>query len=238
MPTYLITDQDPAMKIAIKNVFPNTIHKLCMWHIMSKVTDKVGPELNKDEFFLKELNSCVWNVKQEENEFEEKWEAIMIKYNLLEDKWFCNLFSIRDQWIPAYFKDITLEVISRTTSRSESINNFFNNFSNPHMTFVEFYMSYESEMDAQRYNQEKLNVSSLHTVPQLKTPLPIEKHASEVYTRTIFFLFQYEVYKYSFKTYIQSIEKSESFETIIVLDSVLDKMHKVTFIAGSSIDEL
>ena len=94
MPTYLITDQDLAMKIAIKNVFPYTIDKLCMWHIMSKVTDKVGPKLNKDEFFLKELNSCVWNVKQEENEFEEKWEAIMIKYNLLEDKWFCNLFSI------------------------------------------------------------------------------------------------------------------------------------------------
>ena len=106
------------------------------------------------------------------------------------------------------------------------------------MTFVEFYMSYESEMDAQRYNQEKLNVSSLHTVPQLKTPLPIEKHASEVYTRTIFLLFQYEVYKSSFKTYIQSIEKSESVETITVLDSVLEKMYKVTFIAGSSIDEL
>ncbi|XP_057542427.1 protein FAR1-RELATED SEQUENCE 5-like [Amaranthus tricolor] len=153
MPTYLINDQDSSMKIPIKNVFPNTIRKLCMWHIMSKVADKVGPELNKDEFFLKELNSCVWNVEQEESEFEEKWEAIMIKYNLLEDKWFCNLFSIRDQWIPAYFKDITLEVISRTTSRSESINNFFNNFSNPHMTLVEFYMSYESAMDAQRYNQ-------------------------------------------------------------------------------------
>ncbi|CAO2827378.1 unnamed protein product [Amaranthus hypochondriacus] len=89
-----------------------------------------------------------------------------------------------------------------------------------------------------RYNQEKLNVSSLHTVPQLKTPLPIEKHASELYTRIIFFLFQYEVYKSSFKTYIQSIEKSESVETIVVLDSVLDKMYKVTFIAGSSIDEL
>ena len=83
MPTYLITDQDPAMKIAIKNVFSNTIHELCMWHIMSKVTDKIGPELNKDEFFFKELNSYVWNVEQEESEFEEKWEAIMIKYNLL-----------------------------------------------------------------------------------------------------------------------------------------------------------
>ena len=40
----------------------------------------------------------------------------MIKYNLLEDKWFRNLFSIRDQWMPAYFRDIRLGGILRTTS--------------------------------------------------------------------------------------------------------------------------
>ncbi|XP_057532953.1 protein FAR1-RELATED SEQUENCE 5-like [Amaranthus tricolor] len=238
MPTYLITDQDPAMKIAIKNVFPHTIHKLCMWHIMSKVTDKVGPELNKNEDFLKELNGCVWNIDQEEDEFEEKWEGIMTKYNLQTDKWFTSIFSIRDQWIPAYFRDIPLGGILRTTSRSESVNSFFNHFSNPHMTLVEFYMSYESAMDAQRYKQDKLNAESLHTNPQYKTPLPIEKHAGEVYTRKIFFLFQNEVYKSCFKTYIQSIEKNESVESITVLDSTVSKMYKVNFILGSSIDEL
>ena len=57
------------------------------------------------------------------------------------------------------------------------------------MTLVEFYMSYESAMDAQRYNQEKLNVSSLHMIPQLKTPLPIEKHASESIQEQYFFYF-------------------------------------------------
>ncbi|XP_057538114.1 protein FAR1-RELATED SEQUENCE 5-like [Amaranthus tricolor] len=93
-------------------------------------------------------------------------------------------------------------------------------------------------MDAQRYKQDKLNAESLHTNPQYKTPLPIEKHAGEVYTRKIFFLFQNEVYKSCFKTYIQSIEKNESVESITVLDSTVSKMYKVNFILGSSIDEL
>ncbi|XP_057526399.1 protein FAR1-RELATED SEQUENCE 9-like [Amaranthus tricolor] len=99
-------------------------------------------------------------------------------------------------------------------------------------------MSYESAMDAQRYKQDKFNAESLHTNPQYKTPLPIEKYAGEVYTRKFFLLFQYEVYKSCFKTHIQNIEKIESVESITVLDLTVSKMYKVKFILGSSIDEL
>ncbi|KAI3802496.1 hypothetical protein L1987_30629 [Smallanthus sonchifolius] len=39
-PKVVVTDQDPAMKISIREVFPDTRHRLCMWHIMIKVADK------------------------------------------------------------------------------------------------------------------------------------------------------------------------------------------------------
>jgi hypothetical protein len=29
--------------LTIKTMFPDTIHRFCMWHIMEKVDDKVGP---------------------------------------------------------------------------------------------------------------------------------------------------------------------------------------------------
>ena len=40
-PKVVVTDQDPAMKIAIENIFPDSRHRLCMWHIMQKLTGKV-----------------------------------------------------------------------------------------------------------------------------------------------------------------------------------------------------
>ena len=40
-PKVVVTDQDPAMKLAIAKIFPDTRHRLCMWHIMSKLTTKV-----------------------------------------------------------------------------------------------------------------------------------------------------------------------------------------------------
>ena len=40
-PNVVITDQDPSMKIAIEECFPNSRHRLCMWHIMQKLSTKV-----------------------------------------------------------------------------------------------------------------------------------------------------------------------------------------------------
>lgn len=40
-PYLVVTDEDPAMKIAVDAVFKTANHRLCMWHIMSKVPGKV-----------------------------------------------------------------------------------------------------------------------------------------------------------------------------------------------------
>nr|KAJ0208955.1 hypothetical protein LSAT_V11C400226200 [Lactuca sativa] len=39
-PTLVLTDEDAAIKQAIENVFPNSNHRLCMWHIMKKLKNK------------------------------------------------------------------------------------------------------------------------------------------------------------------------------------------------------
>jgi transposase-like protein len=41
LPRVVVTDQDPVMKQAIETVWPYSRHRLCMWHIMKKVAEKV-----------------------------------------------------------------------------------------------------------------------------------------------------------------------------------------------------
>ncbi|XP_058223066.1 protein FAR1-RELATED SEQUENCE 7-like [Rhododendron vialii] len=52
-PTSIITDQDLAMKGAIAQVFPNTRHRLCLWHIKKKFVEKLSqvPVYNRGTFF-------------------------------------------------------------------------------------------------------------------------------------------------------------------------------------------
>jgi hypothetical protein len=73
------------------------------------------------------LNGCVWGSETPE-EFENQWNAIMIVYSLERNEWLAHKYQIRESWIPAYFMDIPLEGVIRTTPRSESSNSFFNCF--------------------------------------------------------------------------------------------------------------
>ncbi|KAL7239150.1 hypothetical protein ACSBR2_005115 [Camellia fascicularis] len=50
-PAVIITDDDKAMAKAISYVLPNSIHCLCMWHILQKVLEHLAHVYNKYSSF-------------------------------------------------------------------------------------------------------------------------------------------------------------------------------------------
>ena len=103
------------------------------------------------------------------------------------------MYDIREMWVPAYFRDLYMGGLLRTTSRSESENNFFNYFVNKFLTLVELQMRFQSAMDIQRYMMQTLDSKcKLYSAP-LKTRIPLEKHASSVYTDVVFKDFQEQI---------------------------------------------
>lgn len=218
-PKVMITDQDPAMKIAIENVLPETTHRLCMWHIMKKVREKVSPLIWQAKGFTERINSCVWNNYLEPKDFETEWDSIMVQYQLLGVKWFKDMYDIRESWIPGYFKDIFMGGLMRVTSRSESENSFFDRFVTSEVSLVEFWMCSVSAMDAQRHKQAKLNSDNKHSKPQRRTPLEIEFHASEVYTHSIFRDFQTELIAALFNCGMSEMQKRDGADIYTVTDT-------------------
>ncbi|WVZ93382.1 hypothetical protein U9M48_039365 [Paspalum notatum var. saurae] len=89
-PRVMLIDQDPAMPIALRRVFPNTIHRLCLWHVQNR-------------------------------EFETAWAMILDKFNLQDDVTLKNLYEIREEWIPAFFKQDYCGLMV-STQCSESMN--------------------------------------------------------------------------------------------------------------------
>ncbi|CAH9113656.1 unnamed protein product [Cuscuta europaea] len=217
-PRCIITDQDPSMKIAIPQVFTTTCHRFCMWHIMSKVSSKVGPDLSKDSNFMKELNLVVWSHYSQPSEFELGWTNLMREYDPLEHNWFSHMFEIRKMWIPAFFGDLFMAGLLRTTSRLESENNFFNEFTNPIFSLVEFYMQFESAMDSQRHKSAQLTKASESSIPEYKTPLHIERYASSVYNLSIFYLVQKEICCVYYSCAVQSLQHEGIVFTYVISD--------------------
>ncbi|XP_074297435.1 protein FAR1-RELATED SEQUENCE 5-like [Silene latifolia] len=138
-PTKIITDQCQGINQVVEDVFGDkTQNRLCMWHIMKKLPDKVGPSIYQNTNFLKEINYVVGDGDIHPKEFESRWKSTLSSYELSDNEWLKSMFDIRARWIPAYFKDIYLGGVMRTTSRPDSENNLFGNFTNPHLTLVEF----------------------------------------------------------------------------------------------------
>ena len=104
-PKTIITDQDQVMSNAIKDVFPNTVHRLCLWHISKNAPSHLGgynsnPEFCK--FFYKCLQGCETEV-----EFQKTWDKMMERFTgLVNYKWLTKLYDIRHKWCMALSKDI------------------------------------------------------------------------------------------------------------------------------------
>ncbi|XP_056685544.1 protein FAR1-RELATED SEQUENCE 5-like [Spinacia oleracea] len=176
-PVCIITDQDPAMKVAIKNIFDTSTHRFCIWHIMRKLSEKVGSTLSSNEDFMNQFKSCVYNSETKE-EFESSWKSVINEFELQNNDWLSQMFSIRNLWIPAYFRDVFLGAVLRTTSRSE----------------MEFWMRFESAVESQRHSQSMSDNDNFSLIPELKTNRDLERHASQVYTFTNFYKFQEQLW--------------------------------------------
>lgn len=80
-PVSIITDQDAAMRMAIKEVLPNTNHRNCLFHIMKKAHEKAvrtfatNPTLHDD--FMDVVHSALTIP-----EFERPWPQMIHRYKL------------------------------------------------------------------------------------------------------------------------------------------------------------
>ncbi|KAK1413796.1 hypothetical protein QVD17_35579 [Tagetes erecta] len=192
-PQVVVTDQDAAMKRAIKDVLPRSRHRLCMWHIWDKITSKVGANLCGTTDFKKRLGRIVWDDSIPIDEFERQWPIILSDFNLSEHEWLGDIYNIRHDWIPAYYKDEKLSGLMRTTSRCESENHFFKKFCNRKSNLVEFLSHFDSAMEVQRYDHRKNDHDTRYTDAQLWSTFHLERQAAQIYTRTIFLDQQLEI---------------------------------------------
>ncbi|XP_020169717.1 protein FAR1-RELATED SEQUENCE 5-like [Aegilops tauschii subsp. strangulata] len=119
-PTCILTDQCPAMALAIPDTFKNTVHKLCPWHIMKKYRGHLAYLYNLDEDFKDEFTSILnWPLMP--TEFEVAWKRLMDKYNLHDDAMMVAMWNERERWISAYFKEIFCAKMT-STQQGESMN--------------------------------------------------------------------------------------------------------------------
>ncbi|KAM6549437.1 hypothetical protein CsatB_021113 [Cannabis sativa] len=193
-PGLIITDYDSTIGRAVQQVFPHSKHRYCKWHIMSKMPKEMGLVYGAlPRTFQMEFEKCV-NKNESPDEFESTWQGLLDKYNLRGNDWLQSLYIDRKLWVPILVRD-TFFAGMYGAQRSGSVNSLFHGYVNAGTTLQDFAEQYEKALNDQYEKEAKAEFETFYTKPVLKTPLPVEKQAAELYTRKIFSMFQDEVFE-------------------------------------------
>ncbi|KAF1869300.1 hypothetical protein Lal_00018392 [Lupinus albus] len=111
-PKCVITDGDLSMKNAIKRVFPEAHHKLCVRHICNNV----GKNIKKNNFH-KDFQKVMY-VDVDIDDFSMMREELIAKHGLHNNAWAAQIFDCRTMWARSYIRG-KFYVGLHTTSRYE-----------------------------------------------------------------------------------------------------------------------
>ncbi|KAJ1698109.1 hypothetical protein LUZ63_006621 [Rhynchospora breviuscula] len=182
-PKAIITDQDPAMRIAIKEVLPNTVHRCCQWHVMRNASEHLGAIYNMKEDFEDDLKRVI-NRSYSVSEFEEGWKDVLQKHGLRNNQHLNNMYAQRFEWVPTYFRDVFCANMS-TSQRSESANVSLKIWINNHSSMYKVVLQVEKRVEGIWAQESDEDITTMKAVPKLSSLYLIEKDAYEVYTKKV-----------------------------------------------------
>ncbi|KAJ1699899.1 hypothetical protein LUZ63_008411 [Rhynchospora breviuscula] len=211
-PQVIITDQDAAMRIAIKEVFSNAVHRCCQCHIIRKAREHLGVLYNKKEGFEDDLKRVI-NRSLTVRDFKEGWMSMLKKHKLRNNQHLKNMYEKRSEWVPAYFRGTFFADMS-TTQRSESANSSLKIWTNNHKSMYQLVLSVEKIVDNIWEKENDEDITSMNAVPKLSIFYQIEKDASQVYTRKVMKLFK-KILKESQLGEVDEIEKDVLYQVTI-----------------------
>ncbi|XP_027172026.1 protein FAR1-RELATED SEQUENCE 5-like [Coffea eugenioides] len=180
-PISIITDGDPAMKKAIKNIIPEARHRLCSWHLQRNA------KYNANKAFMKRFSSCMHNNWSPQR-FEREWEKAVIECGIKDSEWVKSVYKKRDKWATAYLRDHFFAGM-KSTQRCEKMNDVLKIHLTGELKLFEFMRAFDLGVAAIRHEENRLIAETEQTSLLPTTDMPwIEEHAAEIYTRNIFLI--------------------------------------------------
>lgn len=190
-PKVILTDRDWALREAVAEVFPESCHCFCLWHVLSKVPERLDRVTMRHGEFMAKFKKCVLNSGTRE-QFEKRWWKMVEKFELGNEGWLCSIYEDRKRWIPVYMKGRFLAGMS-TLQRPEGMSCFLEKHMQRKTTLKELFEQYKAVLRDKCEEEAKADLETMHKQPALKSPSPFGKQMVKLYTHAIFKRFQGEV---------------------------------------------
>lgn len=189
-PKAIITDQCMTIQYAVSEVFPESRHRFCLWHILKKMPEKLG-NLDQYKSIKKEVKKIIYD-SMTISDFEGGWKRMIEEFGLEMHKWLQELYESRHFWVPVFLKNIFWAGMS-TTHRSQYMNSYFDEYVNSKTSLQQFISLYEMALQDNYEKEAQADFESFNGSRHLLTQFPMEEKLSKLYTLNMFRKFQDEL---------------------------------------------
>ncbi|KAI3924342.1 hypothetical protein MKW98_032543 [Papaver atlanticum] len=188
-PESVFTDHSAAISDAVGLVFPESHHGLCLWHIFLNASKQLTKVVKASKTFAPQFKAWIYEQETVE-EFDRSWNKLLEDFDLRDNEWLQGLYELREKWAQAYSLG-HFSAAMTTSERCENISKFLKAFfSNGSILLRDFLDQYSKAM-ADRYEKEReAEKKTQLTTPNWISGWSVEREASKVYTREIFYGFQ------------------------------------------------
>lgn len=161
-PHVVLSDADPSIDLAFREIFPDTIHQHCLFHLRLNINKHLAGALGEhyqewlSDFYLARNAFQERLFEQHWNGMQEKWHHHLQRYPKATKYITKTLYSTRKLWAAAFTKHHFTAGL-QSTSRVEGCNALVKKFVNSSCTLVEFISGFQDflEEEKQRVRYEK-----------------------------------------------------------------------------------
>ena len=144
------------MEVAIQEVLPDTTHRWCKVHVLSKENEFLGPICSKKSGFkddFQKITDSMLTVR----EFESAWKHLLDKYNLHGNAFLSQIYDSRHKWAKPYFKG---KFCAKQTSmqRNECANHMFKGYV-PRNRYINMFVRHYNELQSYLESKESFEES-------------------------------------------------------------------------------
>jgi hypothetical protein len=188
-PKLINTDQDKAMRAAIKEVMPNRRHRNYFFQKKYKCYNKNGRCFAVKKGLQEEFED-VRNYSLTTHEFEQLWQKMIANKGLENKKYFTKMWENRERFIHVYFKDDFFPFL-HSTGRSEGTNARVKENVSQTYSVISFLREFQRIVDGINIKEDIADNQSKQKRPkELMYGYNVEKQAMELYNKDIFNKFQ------------------------------------------------
>ncbi|KAF2945771.1 protein FAR1-RELATED SEQUENCE 6 isoform X1 [Oryza sativa Japonica Group] len=190
LPKAIITGHCRGIQSAVAEVIPGVHHRICLFHIMRKATERLGG-LSEYAAISKAFQKAVYDSLTID-EFEGNWNALITYNGLQGNDWLRSIYECRYSWVPVFLKDTFWAGMS-ATQRNENIIPFFDGYVDLKTTLKHFLGKYEMALQSKYEKEAQADFETFHKQRPPVSKFYMEEQLSKVYTHNIFKKFQDEI---------------------------------------------